>query len=124
MQEQAGRAGKIVIIHHDQSFAEFAALILEEAGFRVTTFLHCLDIGVNWCQYPDVVVIGIDMSGMSDEALQAWLEHRFPACGVLLVVSEKGGTNRIPFPHGPRYLCVNEPVNPQHLISCVCALIR
>jgi DNA-binding NtrC family response regulator len=111
---------EVLIIDPDLSIAQYAALILEAAGYSVTIRMSCADVEARCTSQPEVAVIEVQSFGERLEALPLWLAHYLPTAGVLLL-SSHAELPPTPLPEWIRRLPAEMPLTAEKLVACVAA---
>ncbi len=109
---------EVLIIDPDQSIAQYAALILEAAGYSVTIRMSCADVEAHYTSPPEVAVIEVQSFGERLDTLPLWLAHYLPTAEVLLL-SCHGELPPTPLPKWIRSLPTEMPLTTEKLLACV-----
>lgn len=115
----ASARSRVFVVDDDRSVADTVALVLQRAGFQVTTFYDA----VSAAQYalafaPHTVVTDFSMPGMNGLELAAWLQQHLPCCKIV-IISGEAATVAEQANDGLNFSLLQKPVAPQILIAAV-----
>ena len=107
----------VAIVEDDRISRQALAALLKDQGYETTAFESAEEM-LEWVdhQLPKILLVDVDLPGMSGLQLLTHLQQRFPdVCAVLITAADGEGVKRFCREHPVAYM--RKPLNLEQLLS-------